>query len=237
MKDTKLWVLIIGILLIVALSAFFAISAFRDLTYSISDAADRAVQPVDDVASMTGGLATQISEVLNPTPTILPDPISIIHDVRSLARLETIQYSIEKVVTADSGQKEFDILFGDKLIFVAHGTVIAGVDLTDIGSEDLWLDSGTLYVRLPDAKIFIATLDNDKSYVYDRDTGLFTKGNVDLETMARQAAEYEIEKAAFEDGILDMAQTNAEYYLSRLFQTLGYPQVVFVKDYVTDPLE
>ena len=85
-------------------------------------------------------------------------------------------------------------------------------------------------MRLPEPRVFIATLDNDKSYVYDRDTGLFTKGNVDLETLARQAAEEEIEKAATEDGILDLAQTNAEYYLSRLFQTLGYPRVIFVQE-------
>jgi len=230
MKDSKLWVFIIGVLLIAAVSAFFVISAVKDMTETVSDAADRAVQPVDDVASMTGGLATQISEVLNPTPTILPDPVSIIHDVRTLARLETIQYSIEKVVTADSGQKDLEILFGDRLIFVAHGTVIAGIDLADLGQDDLWLESGTLYVRLPEPKVFIATLDNDKSYVYDRDTGLFTKGNVELETLARQAAEDEIKKAATEDGILDLAQTNAEYYLSRLFQTLGYPQVIFVQE-------
>lgn len=230
MKDAKFWVLIIGLLAIVALSAFFVVSAVQDMTETVSDAADRAVQPVDDVASMTGGLATQISEVLNPTPTILPDPVSIIHDVRTLARLETIQYSIEKVVTADSGQKDLAILFGDRLIFVAHGTVIAGIDLADLSENDLWLDAGTLYVRLPEPRVFIATLDNGKSYVYDRDTGLFTKGNVDLETLARQAAEEEIEKAATEDGILDLAQTNAEYYLSRLFQTLGYPRVIFVQE-------
>ena len=230
MKDLKFWVLIIGILLVMAVSAFYVISAVKDMTETVGDAADRAVQPVDDVAAMTGGLATQISEVLNPTPTILPDPVSVIHDVRTLARLETIQYSIEKVVTANSGQQDLAILFGDSLIFVAHGTVIAGIDLADLDQDDLWLEGGTLYVRLPEPQIFIATIDNDKSYVYDRDTGLFTKGNIDLETLARQAAEEEIEKAAAEDGILDLAQTNAEYYLSRLFQTLGYPQVVFVKE-------
>ena len=229
-KDTKLWVLVIGVLVIAALSAILLISAVFDMTRKVSEAADRAVQPVDDVAAMTGGLATQMAQVLNPTPTILPDPVTIIHDVRSLARLETIQYSIEKVVKAESGQQELWVLFGDKLIFVAHGTVIAGVDLTKMSPNDLWIDTGTLYVRLPQPEVFVATLDNDKSYVYDRDTGLFTKGNIDLETLARQAAEDEIEKAALEDGILDLAATNAEYYLLRLFQTLGYQDVIFVQE-------
>jgi hypothetical protein len=60
---------------------------------------------------------------------------------------------------------------------------------------------------------------------------------VDLETLARQAAEDEIEKSAVEDGILDLARTNAEYYLSRLFQTLGYPQVIFVQDLTSKILD
>ena len=229
-KETKLWVLIIGVLLIMGVSAYLLISALTGMMQSVSDAADRAVQPVDDVAAMTGGLATQMAQVLNPTPTILPNPESVIHEVRSLARLETIQYSVEKVVRADSGQQELWMLFGDKLIFVAHGEVIAGVDLAKLESKDLWLDGGALYVRLPEPEIFIATLNNDKSYVYDRDTGLLSKGSVDLETLARQAAEDEIEKAALEDGILEQAQTNAEYYMLRLFQTLGYQEVIFVQE-------
>ncbi len=60
-----------------------------------------------------------------------------------------------------------------------------------------------LNVRLPAAEVLVATLDNDKSYVYDRQTGLFTKGDPSLETQARQVAEQEILKAAIGDGILD----------------------------------
>jgi len=230
MKNTKFWTLVIGILLIVAVSAYFLVAAVSKMAQDVSAAADRVTQPIDDVAAMTSGLATQMAQALNPTPTILPDPVTIIHEVRSLARLETIEYTVEKVIQADSGQQELWGLLGDKLIFVAHGNVIAGVDLAKLLSDDLWVDTGTLYVRLPETEIFVATLDNDKSYVYDRDTGLFTKGNIDLETLARQAAEDEIKKAALEDGILEQARTNAEYYLLRLFQTLGYPQVIFVNE-------
>jgi hypothetical protein len=122
------------------------------------------------------------------------------------------------------------ILFGDQLIFVGHGLVIAGVDLAKMGGDDMWLEEGVLYVRLPEPEVFVATLDNDKSYVYDRDTGIFTKGDVNLETVARQVAEDEIEKAAYEDGILELARVNAELYLFRFFRTLGYPDVIFVTE-------
>ncbi len=184
---------------------------------------------LDAVADSTGPIGTQVSEILNPTPTILPDPVAIVHDVRALARLETVQYSIERVITAESGQGIFANLFGDKLLFVAHGVVIAGTDLQKLGPEDMWVENNVLYVRLPPPEIFIATLDNEKSYVYDRETGLLTKGDVNLETEARRVAEESIEQAALEDNILVTAGKNAELYFSLLLRDLGYPEVIFVE--------
>jgi hypothetical protein len=223
MDKTRDWILVIGILVILALGVFGVIGVLR----TIQNTTESALQPVN-------ALGTQAASILNPTPTILPDPITIVHSVRALARLETIQYSIEKVVTAETGSGELEFLFGDRLLFVAHGEVIAGVDLAKLKSEDLWVDGGTLYIRLPKAEIFIATLDNEKSYVYDRETGLFTKGDPNLETNARQVAEEEILNAALEDGILEQAQNNAENYLLRLMLDLGYPQVIFVEPQETE---
>ena len=213
--------LILGVLAILGISAL----AVTLIIYQAVNQARQTIQPVTD---MTSNLSTQVAQFLNPTPTVLPDPVSIVHQVRSLARLETIQYSIEKVITAETGQENLAILFGDKLIFVAHGTVIGGVDLAKIGTKDIWREDGVLYIRLPQPEIFIAALDNDKSYIYDRDTGLLTHGDINLETTARQAAEHEIEKAAVEDGILEQARLNAENYLYRLLRELGYNDVIFV---------
>ena len=63
--------------------------------------------------------------------------------------------------------------------------------------------------------------------MYDRDTGLFRKSDRDLETLARQAAEAEILKAAVDDGILDQAAINAQVFMERLLNDLGYSQVIF----------
>ena len=179
------------------------------------------------VKELAGSLSTQVAEVLHPTPTIIPDPITIIHEVRSLARLETIKFSLEKIITAETRQGFFSWLVGDSLLFVAHGEVIAGVDLGKLSPEDLRLDNDILYVTLPDAEIFVVAIDNQQSYVYDRDTGILTHGEVDLETAARRAAEEEIEKSALEDGILELAAQNAESFLGRLFVDLGYNKVIF----------
>jgi hypothetical protein len=216
------WLLLLGLLIIAAVAAFLIVDAVKNSFQQVQ----KAVQPVNE---MTSGLSTQVAQVLNPTPTVIPDPLTVIYQVRSLARLETIQYSVEKVITAEVGQEMFGALFGDRLLFVAHGVVIAGVDLAQIGPKDMWTQDNVLYVRLPDPEIFVATLDNDKSYVYDRDTGLLTHGDVNLETAARQAAEEEIRKAALEDGILLQAGQNAENFMYRLLRDLGYPEVIFIK--------
>lgn len=211
--------IVLSFTLIFALAVIVLISVIRNTT-------QQALQPVEQVRD---AIATQSALFFNPTPTVLPDPVTIIYEIRSLARLETAQYSMEKIITAETGQNEFGFLFGDKLLFVAHGKVIAGVDLEKLMPEDLWVQNGILYVRLPAAEIFITTLDNDLSYVYDRETGILRRGEVNLETLARQAAVREIEKAALADGLLEWAQLNAEAYLSRLFRSLGYPDVIFVK--------
>ncbi len=194
------------------------------LSIKLNQTINAAISPLQQANQ---AISTQISSLLHPTPTILPDPVTIIREVQSLARLETIQYTVEKVITAEINQGIFGPLFGDKLLLVAHGFVIAGIDLSKISTSDLTLEGETLYVQLPDPEVFVATLNNDESYIYDRTTGLFRKSDPELETNARQAAEEEIYRAAVEDGILEQAQTNAENFLERLFNSLGYLYVIF----------
>ncbi len=211
--------IIISIVLVVTI-----IGSLLYITTSVSRAIDSAISPFQRANQ---ALSTQVSGLLNPTPTIIPDPVTIIREVQSLARLETIQYSVEKIITAEINQGVFGPLFGDRLLFVAHGYVIAGIDLAQISAEDLRLEDDILYVNLPDAEVFVATLNNENSYIYDRNTGLFRRSDPNLETAARQAAEQEILNGAIEDGILLQAQQNAEYFLERLFNTLGYKRVIF----------
>src|SRR4030043_231437 len=163
-KNWLPWVLVIGVLVILVATSVGVVLIIQRIT-------QRTVQPVSD---MTSDLGTQVARILHPTPTILPDPVTIINQIRPLARLETIQYTVEKVTTAEIGQTTLPQLFGDKLLFVGHGAVIAGIDLSKIRSEDLSYEDGILVINLPKAEVFVATLDNNQSYVYDRDTGLLT---------------------------------------------------------------
>ncbi len=219
-NNSLLSILIIGV---VVVAAYFIVQTVRE-------SAQAATAPFNQVNQANQALQTQMANLLNPTPTIIPDPITYINEVRALARLETIQYSVEKVISGETGGGTFEALFGDKILFVGHGTVIAGIDMEKLQPEDMHFENGILTVKLPPAEVFIATLDNDKSYVYNRDTGLLAKPDINLETLVRQKAQDEILKAALEDGILEQAQTNAEAYLFKFFAALGYPNTIFASD-------
>lgn len=221
MKNNNLFSLLI--LIVIGVGIYFIVQTLQQAQQVVTE-------PFNQVNQANQSLQTQVSNLLNPTPTIIPDPITYINEIRALARLETIQYSVEKVITGETGGGTFQSLFGDKILFVGHGTVIAGIDMAKLQPEHMRFENGVLTVNLPPAEIFIAALNNEKSYVYDRNTGVLTRPDINLETLVRQRAEEEILKAALEDGILEQAQLNAEAYLLKFFTALGYPNTIFIDD-------
>ena len=221
MKNNNLFSVLI--LVVIGVAAYFIVQTVRDTSQA-------ATAPFQSLNEQSQAMQTQMANLLHPTPTIIPDPVTYINEIRALARLETIQYSVEKVITGQTGGGTFDALFGDKILFVGHGTVIAGIDMEKLRPEHMRFENGVLTVTLPPAEIFIAALDNEKSYVYNRDTGLLARPDPNLETLVRQSAEQEILKAALEDGILDQAQINAEAYLFKFFSALGFPNTIFVNN-------
>ncbi|MEP6895405.1 MAG: DUF4230 domain-containing protein [Chloroflexota bacterium] len=211
------------ILIVIGVAAYFVVQTVRTTTQA-------ATAPFQALGEQNQAMQTQVANLLHPTPTIIPDPVTYINDIRALARLETIQYSVEKVITGETGGGTFQTLFGDKILFVGHGTVIAGIDMSKLQPGDMHYENGVLTVKLPPTEVLVATLDNEKSYVYDRQTGVLTKPDPNLETLVRQSAEAEILKAAIADGILEHAKENGQAYLTRFFAALGFPNTVFVED-------
>lgn len=220
--NTLMSILILGLL---AAGVYFIVKTVRE---SAAAAANAATAPFQQVNQANQALQTQVAQMIHPTPTIIVDPVTYINEVRTLARLETLQYSVEQVVTCEINQTgPLSVFLGDKVLFVGHGIVIAGIDMEKIQPGDMRLGGDTLYVKLPPAELFVTTLDNTKSYVYDRETGPFAGTDMNLETSCRQAAEDKIRQSVLEDGILTQAQTNAENYLYKFFSTLGYKSIQF----------
>lgn len=151
---------------------------------------------------------------------------SVIKEMQKLGSLETAAFSIEKIVEAGQQGNAFqDLLYGDRILLIAHGKVIAGVDLYTLTDQDIKIQGKELSVNLPAPRILSSTLDNSKTRVYDRTQGYLSRGNKDLETKARQAAEASITKAACDAGILEEARTSAIERIKQLFEFAGFSSV------------
>lgn len=177
------------------------------------------------------GIVPDFGKLLVTTPTVTIDTSrpTVIDQVRALNRLETVNYQLEKVVSARSSGPLPDFLTSDRILLVAHGEVVGGVDLSKLAPGDIKVTTDTVTLKLPAPEILYSKLDNSKTYVYDRQTGIFSKPDPNLETQIRQVAEQQIVQAALEDGILDQARTNAQSVIRSLIIGLGYRRVDFTQ--------
>jgi hypothetical protein len=154
------------------------------------------------------------------------DRAAVITQIKQLNKLETSVFTIEKVIDAGTQGNAFqNFLFGDKILLIAHGKVVAGVDLAKLDENNISVIGNSISIKLPPTEIFNSDLDEEKTEVYDRTQGLLTKGNKDLESQARLAAEEEIKKASCDGGILTKAAESAKQQLTALLQGLGFTQV------------
>lgn len=151
---------------------------------------------------------------------------TVVEKIRQLSRLETVEYSLDKIVEGERQSAYLpDFLAGDKLLLVAHGEVIAGIDLGQFKAGDVVVNGDTVHVHLPPAQILTTRIDNSRTRVYSRTTGLLVATDPNLESEVRQTAEQQIAQAALDDGILDKARQNARNSVTALLYGLGFRTV------------
>ena len=115
----------LGALLLGALFGYLLLSVFGHVAHESF---------WDHVSRLMTGRNTQID-------TSSP---AVVEKIRQLSRLETVDYSIDKVVEGTRQNPYLpDFLVGDKLLMVAHGEVIAGVDLGQLKTSDVSVQART----------------------------------------------------------------------------------------------
>src|SRR5204863_7123893 len=180
------------------------------------------------VNSFVPNVPQQVRQLVATPTTTVRDRGGTILQIRNLNRLETQSFSIERVVEARVERgNPLDLLLSDRLLLIASGDVIAGVDLAKLKDSDVTIspDGKTITLRLPPSEIFSKSLNNDRTRVYDRQTGIFAAENKDLETQARSAAEGEILQAACEGGVMQKAADEAKRSVEQFVRLLDFEVV------------
>lgn len=153
---------------------------------------------------------------------------TVIASIQRLARLESVVYTMDKVVEGNrTSQYLPDILTGDKLLMVVHGQAVAGVDLSQVQAGNVLIDGRSVTITVPPAQLLSVSLDNSKTRVYSRITGLLVPADPNLESEVREKAEADLRQSALDSGILTTAEGNARATLTTLLHSLGFQQVNF----------
>jgi Protein of unknown function (DUF4230) len=151
---------------------------------------------------------------------------TVVRQIQQLQRLETVDYTMDKIISGERDNPYLPkFLAGDRLLLVVHGDVIGGVDLGKVQPGDVSVHGRTISLRIPPAEVFTTRIDNAKTRVYSRDTGLFSTPDPNLESDVREEAERQLQQAALQDGVLKTAEQNARNTLTSMLKGLGFNQV------------
>lgn len=147
--------------------------------------------------------------------------VTVLERVQAMSQLTTTRYTFSNIVEGSVDMPPILAgLYGQGLTLIAVGHIDAGVDLSQIGEDDIRQADGVVSIRLPPARLQNCFFDESASYVASRSTGVFARPLANLETTARRLALAKFRDDAVERGILDEARTRAEIVIGDLVNAL-----------------
>jgi hypothetical protein len=168
------------------------------------------------------------SETIDRTST------PVLQSIQDLGEFRAAAGNYQVIVDVEKDTKLPSELLGERTLFVAKGSVDAGVDLRAVGADDVQLsaDRRAATITLPHAVLYPAELDLAESYVYERDRGLFNAiGDVfsdggGSERELYLVAERKLTQAAGgTSGLKARAEENTRVTLISLLGSLGFTRV------------
>jgi hypothetical protein len=158
-------------------------------------------------------------------------PVTVM-SIRELAQLTTYEMIEFTVVEKSDDRGWLNWATGDRVSMFVVARIGAGVDLRAMTADSIESDpaTGVAVIRIPPAHISYVEVDEEQTTVYDRDTGIFTKGNPNLEQSARIAAQEVLVAAALSRGLLENAEKEAQFVIRTFVESLGYTDVRVLVD-------
>lgn len=155
------------------------------------------------------------------TPPQIFNTATVIKQVQTLSQLVTVKYVLEKVIVVEDVK-----WYGEsRVLMVAHGVVKAGIDLSQMKPEDIRISGEKITINMPMAAITDVYLDDTKTRIIERSTGILRDFDKDLEQNARRQAIEDLRRGARTGGIITDATDRARAQLTNLFLTLGFKEV------------
>ena len=155
---------------------------------------------------------------------------AVLQAIQDLREFRAASGRYEVIVDLERDTRLPRALLGERILFVASGSVDATVDFTGLGGDAVEVseDRTAATIVLPRPALSDARLDLDRSYVYERQRGILNAlgGPSDLERDVYLAAEAKLDEAARESSELAArAEQNTRALLEALLRSLGFERV------------
>ena len=178
------------------------------------------------MARVQSGPLAALWSALSGRNTRISSEGSVIERIQRLQRMETVVYNMDKIVTGEKDNPILpDFIAGDRLLMIVHGQVVAGIDFTRLKSSDIKIQGKDVRIHLPNPQVLLTRLDNARTKVYSRNTGILVRVDPNLETQVRQEAEGELLQEAVLGGIMNNARDNARSTVTSLLLGLGFEKI------------
>ena len=177
-------------------------------------------------AFLVGRAVDTVEEIIPAEPIERIGSVTV-EQIQQLAELTTVRTVAATTVQKGTDRGWLNWAAGDQVSMLAVAEIGAGIDLGQLDDGDIRADpeERTVRMTLPPPTIPSVAVDNEASHVYDRDTGIFTQGDPDLERSARLAAEEILVEEAIEAGLLAEAERSARLVLTDFLRALGYETI------------
>jgi hypothetical protein len=171
------------------------------------------------------------------TETVDRSPAPILTELRDLAEFHAAQASFEVIIDQEEDVNLVpQFLAGERVQYVAIGTVDAVVDFTALDAADIAIDetASAVTITLPGATLAAPVIDHSRSHVMNRDRGVIDRISgalVDSPTGEHDlllAAEAKMTGAATQTDLAAQAESSTTTMLTALIAPLGYEQVEIV---------
>ncbi len=159
---------------------------------------------------------------------------AVLKSIQDLNEYHAATGNFQQIVDLRKSSALPDSILGERTLFVAVGSVDAIVDFTEVGRGAVQVsdDRRSATITLPRPRLSDAQVDVGKSYVYDRDKGLFnqigslfgstTDDQRQLYTLAQQRIHAAAQNGA---GLVPRAEDNTRKMLQSLLRALGFTSV------------
>lgn len=159
---------------------------------------------------------------------------AVLKSIRDIGEYRAASGDFEVIVDLEQDTTLPDELLGERTLFVAAGSVDAGVNLGAVDDEAVEVsdDRRSATITLPPARLFEPEVDQSRSYVYERDRGLFNRigdffsDGGESQREVTLLAEQKLREAAQRGaGLVPRAEENTREMLTSLLTALGFTEV------------